>query len=74
MTNSLAVFQRATITVEEAARILGISRGSAYEAVRRGDIPTIRIGKRLIVPVAALERMLSVGQAEPTGDGGDANR
>ena len=74
MTNSLAVFQRATITVEEAARILGISRGSAYEAVRRGDIPTIRIGKRLIVPVAALGRMLAVGQAEPTGDGGDANR
>lgn len=74
MTNSLAVFQRATITVEEAARILGISRGSAYEAVRRGDIPTIRIGKRLIVPVAALERMLAVGQTEPTGDGGDANR
>lgn len=67
MTNSLAVFQRATITVEEAARILGISRGSAYEAVRRGDIPTIRIGKRLIVPVAALERMLSSagGEEEP---------
>jgi len=67
VTNSLAVFQRATITVEEAARILGISRGSAYEAVRRGDIPTIRIGKRLIVPVAALERMLSSagGEEEP---------
>lgn len=64
MTTTL-VFQRATITVEEAARVLGISRGSAYEAVRRGDIPTIRIGRRLIVPVAALERMLaSVGEEE----------
>lgn len=62
--NNLAVVKRVTITVEEAARILGVSRGSAYEAVHRGEIPTIRIGKRLVVPVAALERMLG---AEPTG-------
>ena len=48
-----------TVTVEEAARLLGIGRNSAYEAVRRGEIPAIRIGKRFVVPRVALERMLS---------------
>lgn len=47
-----------THTVEEAARLLGLSRNSAYEAARRGEIPTIRIGRRLLVPKKALERML----------------
>lgn len=47
-----------TLTIEEAASALGIGRSSAYEAARRGDIPAVRIGKRLLVPRAALERML----------------
>lgn len=49
---------RLTLTVEEAATALGISRAFAYEAVARGDIPCIRIGKRILVPKVALERML----------------
>jgi excisionase family DNA binding protein len=62
--------ERLTVTVEEAARLLGIGRNSAYEAVRRGEIPAIRIGKRFVVPKAALERMLSDGRPypPPTGD------
>jgi excisionase family DNA binding protein len=51
---------RMTLTVEEAARALGISRGSAYEAVKAGDIPSITIGKRKLVPRAALEKKLAV--------------
>ena len=47
-----------TLTVTEVAQILGIGRSAAYEAARTGQIPTIRIGKRILVPVAALERML----------------
>ncbi len=50
---------RLTLTVEEAASTLGISRAFAYEAVRRGDIPSIRIGRRILVPHAALNRLLS---------------
>ena len=50
-----------TVTVEEAATILGVDRNKAYEAARSGEIPTIRIGKRLLVPRAALERLLAVG-------------
>jgi excisionase family DNA binding protein len=49
---------RLTLTVEEVAATLGISRAFAYEAVRRGEIPSIRIGRRVLVPRAALKRLL----------------
>jgi excisionase family DNA binding protein len=49
---------RKTLTILEAANALGIGRNAAYEAARRGEIPTIRIGKRLLVPLVALERLL----------------
>lgn len=49
---------KATLSVEEAAEVLGISRGSAYQAVRMGEIPCIKIGKRILVPRVALEKML----------------
>ena len=51
--------QRMTVTVQEAATILGVGRNKAYEAARSGEIPTVRIGRRLLVPLAALERLLS---------------
>jgi excisionase family DNA binding protein len=51
--------ERRVVTLSEAAAILRVSRGSAYEAAKRGEIPTIRIGRRWLVPVAALERMLA---------------
>lgn len=44
---------RATITVNEAALLLGIGRSAAYEAARRGQLPTRRVGRRLLVPVPA---------------------
>jgi excisionase family DNA binding protein len=52
--------ERRTISVEEAGRILGVSRGAAYAYARDGSIRTIRLGKRLLVPRAALEKMLNV--------------
>jgi excisionase family DNA binding protein len=51
--------ERRVVTLTEAAMILEISRGSAYEAAKRKELPTIRIGRRLLVPLAALERMLA---------------
>jgi excisionase family DNA binding protein len=50
--------RRLTITVPEAAEQLGISKNAGYTAVKSGEIPTIKIGKRILVPLAALERML----------------
>ena len=52
---------RLTCTVEEAARLLGIGRSLAYEAVRQGTFPVgvIRVGSRYLVPLAPLERLLN---------------
>jgi excisionase family DNA binding protein len=51
--------QPKTLSVPEAGRWrLGIGRNASYEAARRGEIPTVRIGRLLRVPVVALERML----------------
>ena len=46
--------RRVTLSIEEAATLLGLGRTAAYEAARRGQIPTRRLGRRLIVPVPAL--------------------
>lgn len=55
---------RLTYNVEEAAQLLGLSKNIAYEAVASGAIPSIRIGRRILVPRAALEAMLaSAGNA-----------
>ena len=61
---------RATLNVDEAAILLGIGRAAAYQAVHRGEIPSIRVGARLLIPRQALERMLDgEPQAEPAGAG-----
>lgn len=51
--------EEAVYTIEKVARLLGIGRSSAYAAARRGEIPTVRIGKRLLVPKVAFERLLN---------------
>jgi excisionase family DNA binding protein len=45
---------RATITIEQTAQLLGLGRTAAYDAARRGELPTRRLGRRLLVPVPAL--------------------
>lgn len=52
-----------TMTVEEAGKALGISRSTAYDAVRTGEIPSIRFGRRLLVPTAAIRNMVQLDQA-----------
>ena len=54
--------EKQTITVPEAGRILGVGRLTAYKAAVRGDIPAIRVGKRLVVPKLALEKLLENGR------------
>jgi Helix-turn-helix domain len=50
-------------TVPIAGEILGICKKKAYEAAAKGEIPTIRFGGRLVVPVAALKRLLALEPA-----------
>jgi len=52
-----------TLTVAEAAALLGISRNHAFKAIRRGDLPALRIGRRVLVPTARLLALLNDGQA-----------
>jgi excisionase family DNA binding protein len=54
-----------TYTVEETARILRIGRNSAYDAIRAGAIPALRIGRRIVVPRVALDRLLAAGTPKP---------
>ena len=49
---------RLTLTVEEAGKLLGISRALAYRMARTGRLPTIRFGNRIVVPKKVIEDML----------------
>lgn len=48
-----------TVSIPEAARMLGVSKNLAYAAAARGEIPTIKVGHRVLVPRAALDRLLN---------------
>lgn len=48
-----------TVSIPEAAKLLGISRNLAYLAAARGEIPTLKVGRRVLVPRAALDEVLS---------------
>ncbi len=50
--------QRLTLSVDEAAKKLGISRNSLYHAIQAGELPVLKIGKRLLIPIAALQKKL----------------
>lgn len=60
------------LTVEEAGEVLRCSRGSMYEAVRRGDVPSVKVGRSIRVPRHALEAML--GLTNDDAPGGQAGR
>lgn len=49
-----------TVNVAQAARLLGISRSKAYEAIQTGEIPCLRFGQRIVVPTVAIWRMLGL--------------
>ena len=60
---------QATVSVEQAGAILGLGRPAAYAAVARGDIPSLRIGRRLIVPTAKLRALLGENEnSDPAGN------
>jgi hypothetical protein len=65
MTDKIAL----TISVPQAGReYFDMSRGASYEAAKRGDIPTVKVGRLLRVPVRALEAMLdNAGQKFTSG-------
>jgi excisionase family DNA binding protein len=60
-----------TLTVPQVAELLGISRGLAYEAARRGDLPTVKLGRRILVPRARLLALLGDLPASNGTKGGE---
>jgi excisionase family DNA binding protein len=56
---SLQGTERATMSIKEAARVLGVGKNLMYAAVRVGDVPVVKIGSRLLVSRAILEGILS---------------
>ena len=55
------------VSVPRAARMLGISRAAAYELAHRGELPVLRLGRRILVPRVGLERLIAraVDRATP---------
>jgi len=52
--------ERLTYSVPQAGRLLGLGRNAAYAAAQRGDIPTLRIGRLLLVPKIPFHRMVGI--------------
>ena len=66
--------EQLTMTVEEAGQLLGISRKSAYRAAANGELPTVRFGRRLVVPRAQLLRLLGHATDSPDADARSGHR
>lgn len=73
-------YERPTISIPEAGKLLGLERSTAYDAAKRGDIPILKIGRRKVVPTARLLDLLGLDpsnsrKADPaaTGSASDTN-
>jgi len=58
------IMSQPVCTVEEAAKVLHIGRGHAYNAVKSGELRSIRIGRRVLVPTEPLRQLLATGPAQ----------
>lgn len=58
--------KRLALTPTEAAKLLGMGRRAMYEAIRTGQIPSIRFGRRIFIPLAALMRILAEAGKDST--------
>lgn len=50
--------EKLTYNVREASEVLGISKSLAYEMVKKGELPVVRLGKRILIPINRLEEMI----------------
>ena len=61
------------LTVDEAAKLLRISRGLAFQAVRAGKLPHVRIGRRILIPRATLLHMVGLRSVQTTSPAADSH-
>ncbi len=62
------------ISVPEAARLLGVGTTFGWTMVRRGEMPTVKLGRRVLVPRTAIERLADAARAEQGAQEGDRDR
>ena len=72
MSSSSTSPQKKTVSLEDAAREIGIGRSTAYAAARRGEIPVIRMGRRLLVSRVALDQLLGAATSTAPTHAGSA--
>ncbi len=60
--------KRRTVTISEAAEALGVAPKTLYRAVNRGEVPGIRVGRRLLVPRDFVDRILAAKPDVPGGE------
>ena len=65
--------EKLTLSVEQAGKVLGISRALAYQMAHSGGLPTLRFGKRMVVPRRALENMLQCAINDPADNTSNAS-
>jgi len=65
------LYGKRTYSIAEASKLLGIHRLTLSAAIRRGEIPALRVGRRVLIPSQALERLLEgVQGVDPSQDEG----
>ena len=64
---------RMMYTVDEAAELLGVSRSTAYELIRRGELDAVRLGGRRLIGPPTLERLIGERPPPPDQDAAAAN-
>jgi excisionase family DNA binding protein len=65
--------EKLTLSVEQAGKVLGISRALAYQMAHSGGLPILRFGKRMVVPRRALENMLQCAIGDPADNTSNAS-
>ncbi len=66
--------ERLTYSIEEAGQALGIGKDSVYELTRRGELRSVRVGRRILIPRAAVEEYLGITRGESPAPAGGAGR
>jgi len=60
---------RVVLTAREVAELLDVSSSHVYESIRRGDLPSHRMGRRIVIPARPIVRILGLDETATPSDG-----
>ena len=64
--------ERQTMNCDECAKLLGVARSTVFSAIQRGQIPYLRVSRRILIPRAAIERLLQNGAIPTAGQSAES--